>query len=503
MVTASNAAILLLMPGCLDSCCCEEGDSGLDTAAVTVETGQDSEPPETTETGEEPLGAHGAIYGNIAVTLFTTDDNGDVVIIPWDDSCFGDTFPYGSIFVTAYTVDEETGAEAYYGDDVIAEPSTDRTQNTYSIDVDADEVDEIYVYAALDKWSDRYISPSDPVGIYGDPITLEGDEVVNDVNIEILTWYWCGWGDYSGTGSGYGYGDCPDCPPWWGYGYGWYWNGSEWVYLGGGGGGGWHGGGGSGSCAEYVTVGGDLLVDVPYNGTGADVGTVLYYPGTAEPWWIKYDLAVVGGSEGAEGVWDYSRCPNAGTYDAQGVWDSNGNLLYDPADTWGEPVDDDGLGLGSITFGATSVLDQTMLIPVGGAGIDLVPFVRLSGQITMQEGSFDDILADHPDTRLYVAAYKYTPNGELDVADLEEAYDSDQWEAEDLAGAEYISYSLMAPAESIVYLWSALDLDDDGLVNEVNEPFAPYGGELGRYTTTEQSVTGLGMELPPIEEEGE
>ncbi|MFH1467615.1 MAG: hypothetical protein ABIO70_24730 [Pseudomonadota bacterium] len=503
-------ATVILLSGCR-SCNWGEDDTALHTGDISVETGapDDTAGGVDTEDPDLPHGVHGTIEGTVAVTLTALDENGDLVEVPWADSCFGEKFPYGSIFVSALTTDEATGVERYWGSDSIAEPSTIAAANTFSITVDTDEVDEVYLLAVLDKWGDRYISPSDPRGYYAVPVRVHEGDSAAGYEIEILTDYWCGWSSGDGSG-GSGWGPCPDCPPGWGdgwgwiwdgdgwvwVGWGWYWDGTQWVWIGGpgsGGGGSWGGGGGgTGSCPYLVTVGGDLIVATPYNGTFADLGTILYQPGDDEPWWIHYDIPVSASGHGAEGTWGYSMCPNAGTYDAQGVWDSNANLLYDPADTWGQAVDADGNAQDSITFGEVDV-DQTMLVPVPGAGIDLVPFVRLSGTVDFAEGSFDDLLAAHPGARVAVVAAKYRPNGDFPEEDLEEQYDYAFWTPAQLAGQTSLPFMLLGPAEATLHLWASCDLDGDGIINGPNETFAYYDG--GPLTTGTASMSGLDMTL--------
>ena len=370
-------------------------------------------------------GVHGTINGTVTVTLYEYDDLGNIIFIPWEDTCFGDTFPYGDIFVTAYSTDEKTGTENYYADDTLTDPETDGSLNTFTFDVDTDQVGEVRLYAVLDKWGNRVIEPDDPMGIYAEPITLQDGEIINDVNIEILTQYWCGSEGGSGTA-------CPDCPPSWGSGGScYYWDGTQWVYndeicsgVG---------------CDETVTMGGDLELAVPYNGIG-DVGTFLLYPGTEYVWWVTPDIAVTGDSTGASGDWGYTYCANAGTYETRGVWDDNNNGLYDPSDTWGQPVDNDGSPVGSITFGDTDE-DVTMLIPVGGSEFNLVPFVRLSGTLTSDTGNFEEMLEESPDGSLYIVLGKYRPNGDVAIDELDLGYDYEIYLSEDLVGQSSVEFN--------------------------------------------------------------
>ena len=239
---------------------------------------------------------------------------------------------------------------------------------------------------------------------------------------------------------------------------------------------------------------GELLINSPYNGSGTDVGTMLLYPGTEALWWLSSGIAVVGDDEGAEGAWGYTYCKDAGSYVARGVWDDNSNGMYDPSDTWGQPVDGDGNAVNYIAFGQVDE-DVTMMIPVEGSGFDLVPFVRLTGDISRIDGSWDELLAEHPDAHIYVVASKYVASSQVYTSSFEEAYDYDVFEPEDLVGATDLSYSLLAPSNVSLYLYAAGDLDNDGFIDGALEGWA-CGGEDDCWVQTgssNQSELGMGM----------
>ncbi len=474
-----SASLLLVLSACFWD---KPDDPTLDTGGIEVDADTDADADTDTDTDADtdigPEGVHGTITGTVTVTLYTYDEFGNITYLPWEDSCFGDTFPYGDIFVSAYSSDEKTGAETYYADDTLTDPQTDGSLNTYSLSVDTDEVDEIQVYAVLDKWFNRVIEPSDPVGIYAEPIILQDGETVEDVNIEILTEQWCGTAD--------GAGDCPDCPPGWGTGgSNWYWDGTQWVYI---------GSGGGGCSGDTVTVGGALDISVPFNGVG-DVGTFLMYPGTELVWWLRDGIAMTPTADGAEGEWGFTYCANGGTYQARGVWDDNNNGLYDPSDTWGQPVNADGEGLGSITFGETDE-DVTMLIPVGGSDFDLVPFVRLSGMLNLQEIGFDDLLADYPDASMVIALTKYAPTATVTIEELEDGYDYEFYSADDLAGETSVPFSVIAPANTTAFLWANVDVNGDGNFNGADDAcWAGYAEPGGLIETGDQNQSDIGLAM--------
>jgi hypothetical protein len=475
-----SSALLLFCAGCWWD---DKDDTALDTAGVEVDTDTDADGDTDTDTDTDAdtdpgfHGVHGTIEGTVTVTLYRYDELGFQVELPWEESCFGENFPYGDIFVTAYQTDPKTGVESYYADDTLQDPRTDGSLNTYSLSVDTDEVEEVYVYAVLDKWFNRVIEPSDPVGIYGEPIVLVDGDSRTGVDIEIRTEYWCNTGDGSG-------GSCPDCPPGWGGGGNYYWDGTQWVYVGGGGG-----------CSDgTVTVGGDLNISIPYNGTGNDVGTFLMYPGSDAVWWVRPDIAVTGDADGATGDWGFTYCKNGGTYEARGVWDDNGNGLYDPSDTWGQPVDEHGAPLGSITFGETDE-NLSMLIPVEGSDFGMVPFVRLSGQLVPNEGTFAEMFGEDAEGDLYIILGKYIPNGDYPEANLEDEYDFEAYDIAEVIAEDSLSFGFLAPANTTVFLWASTDLDDDGSINDGGEYWACYGSDGCSYHTSESSDTGIELRL--------
>ena len=471
-----QAATFLLISGCCGNCCPEPAETGLDTAAVIVDSdsgggaGGDDSDSGTDEGG----GVHGTISGTVAVVLYETDEDENLVLLEWADTCFGDVFPYGSIFVAAYTTDEETGVETYYAEDVIVAPQVDSSLNTYTLEVDTDVVDEVQVYAVLDKWSDAIIGSQDPVGIYADAIALSEGEERGDVDIDIVTPYWCG-----GC-------CCPDCPPNWGDGSCLYWDGTQWVSTCG------------GEC-DTLSIAGPVDVDAPWNtGTAA---AMLMEPTTGNPYYTHTGIGLTGrdcdgeGCEGADGDYAFTLCQLAYTWDLRGCWDSNGNGMYDPDDTWGQVVDATGAPAGTIAVDYADVLDQTILIPVEGSEIDIVPYVRLSGDLHMAEGDFDDLLADYPEAHVYVTLLKYFPNGDLEASALESAYDYQVFGPDELAGQSSVAYDLMAPGNATVYLWATADVDNDEVLNESEDPVGCAAETCLLSTgTTSQSGLSIGLE---------
>ena len=112
----THVASLLLLSGITVTIGCNnkeiEADSSGDTAGQSdsQDTGevQDSGTDDTSDT--TPVGVHGTIEGKVYLQLYTTDDNGDLVLLDWVDKF--DAYPYGAVFVGAYQLDAE-GDQVY------------------------------------------------------------------------------------------------------------------------------------------------------------------------------------------------------------------------------------------------------------------------------------------------------------------------------------------------------------------------------------------------------
>jgi hypothetical protein len=123
---------------------------------------------------------------------------------------------------------------------------------------------------------------------------------------------------------------------------------------------------------------------------------------------------------------------------------------------------------------------------VPGAGIDIVPFVRLSGAVSWGDGTFDDLLAKHPAASVVAVAAKYRPEGDFDSSELPDQYDWEVWGPAELAGQSSLPFMLLAPAETTLFLWASCDLNSDGIINGHGETFSYYTD--GPFTT---GVTGV------------
>ena len=64
------------------------------------------------------------------------------------------------------------------------------------------------------------------------------------------------------------------------------------------------------------------------------------------------------------------------------------------------------------------------------------------------------------------------------------------WEPSDWTGQTELSFRLIAPSDSITYVWVTIDLEPDGWVNEMDEPASNHSSEdRGRVVTETTAIT--------------
>lgn len=384
-------------------------------------------------------GATMTVRGTVNVQVYTTDADGELVLMTFDEA-YGGAWSYGNIFVAAYNTSEE-GRMMYYGDTAILGPST--SGNPYEMEVRAEGVDSVNVYAALDLYGEGVIGgSSDPVGVFPDPIPLEDGMTVEEVDITIMA-----------------------------------------VYLTGGG----------GSC-DGVTVSGQAVITIAY--AGGDVAVFANDlsndgPRHSAVSWVTPE----GGMDGASAAYSLFACAGDGASNLVGGWDSNGNSLLDPLDKWGAYVSEPDLNGNPVEIGAEDLSGLDVQIPLGAdSPFTIVPYVRLGGNISFEGGGSFSTLPEG--STLYVAALKYRPDQDIEVEDLEAGYDLEVYEWDQLQGHTEIGYSLKTPANSIAYLWAYVDTDGDGVINESGEPVGSGGSNSnGRVATGVDSQDDLNIAL--------
>ena len=419
---------------------CSPGDFKLDTAETGIygqeDTGEEIEPT-----------FDGSIEGTVKVVLFSIDQDGEYVYKDWD--AHGDDWPFGNLWVYGFTTDEETGKEEFYDDVAILDPSQDG--NSYSLEIKTGMTEEIWVGAQLDYYGDGIMGSWDPVGIYPQAISIDDGTSVTGVDITILA-YWA-----PGDGSGWGEG-----------GWGW-----------GSGGGGGHSTTGGGNGDGTTTISGDLIITYSY--AGGDAAAMLMGTDGFGPYKSAYGVPEsVGG--GAEAPYEMTTWADYGEMNLVGCHDSNYSQIIEASDQCGSyisEVDVDGNPIN--VSGDENFEDMDIQIPLGDYSLELVPFVRLYGNVT-SETPYADYAAGTP---VYIAALKYLPGEDTQVADIEaDAYDIVSYDWSDVQGATELAYDLAVPANTIVYLVAYADEDGDGVVAEMGEAKAHGGdGNHGRVPT--------------------
>jgi len=185
-----------------------------------------------------------------------------------------------------------------------------------------------------------------------------------------------------------------------------------------------------------------------------------------------------------------------------GAIDSNNNGIIDPDDTTGAYVTAPDENGNPINVATADLTDHTIQIPIFGPdgeeednGVQLVPFVRLTGSVSSGTGTFDDFGAG---TKVYVAALKYRSNTSVSLSSVTaNAYDLDTFEWTDLSGQAAISYELLVPSNTDMYLWAYADSDLDGTLNEAGEPVASATSDWGKISTgTDNLVFDMTMGAP-------
>jgi len=421
------------------------GDSAAtDDSTPSSDAGADSGTPgdDTGNAGE----VDGTLNGTVTVQLYTYDADGELKYISWSDA-YDDTWRFGGIWVTAY---EEGGGghEIYHGSDAILGPETG--PNEYSIDVSLEEAKELRLYAQVDYWGDGILGSSEPTGIYPDAVLVQHGDSHDDLDITILAPYY----DFdSGSGG----------------------NGGAWCGT------------------DPVTISGDVLITAGYSG-GMAVAMLLDENG-AGPYHWDYTTPVSNGS-GATGPYAMTSCASYGNMNLVGAHDRDGDTLITPMDRWGAYITAPDVDGNPISIGTSDLEEMDIQVPLGDgeSPFDIVPFVTISGTVTVGDGDFDALPTG---SSVYVTALKYRPTGDIAVATLEdESYDIQSWTAAEIAGQTSLDYSLSAPANTIVYLWAYADEGSNGTVNENEERVASGGdNDAGKFPTGAGNSNNQGLEL--------
>jgi len=365
--------------------------------------------------------------GTVTVQLYTAGDDGERQLVSWEDSTCEGVYSFGKVFIAAYRVND-AGERHYIAQTTIDSPTT--AGDAYNLPLNMEQAGEIYLYAAVDYWGDRVIGSSDPVGNYPTAISVADGDVINGLDMTVLV---------------------PECY------------------------------GGGGGC-DTMSVSGDVVITVAY--AGGETVVLLVNENGEGPIgnYLTWDTPTsVGG--GAEAPYTLTACDGVGEAHLVGCWDSNGNELADPLDRWGTYYEEPDVDANPVTLGSSNIANKNVQIPLGDfPGVSVVPFVTLSGTIVMPDSM---TFGESEGATLYVAAMKYRPSGDVAVSDFEEvAYSTESWEIGDISSETSVDFAINTPGNTIVYLWSYLDQEGDGMVNGPDEYLSAGGGETsGRIPT--------------------
>jgi hypothetical protein len=378
------------------------------------------------------------LSGTVTVLPTAKDGTGAVVELDWAD--VGD-YPYGGIWVDAFTVGRG-GKPRYVAQTALLDPTTGA--NPWSLDLPDGTV---YLQAVLDEANDRIIGIAEPSTLWHERLEVrdgvvygaDGDPVEDlDLYVSVPT----SLDDHAGAGGDDG-GD------------------------GGGGGGGRPGGGeDGGEDADpgdvSVLIAGDATLG---RAAGEDCAAMLFSANHYGPYyWSFYQL-----EDAAKPTWSMEVLANSGPMPLSTVCDANWNGLLDPADAWGAWMTGKG-PRNPLQIGDRDQTDLRVQAPLAGAFTTAEPLVTLSGVVTDPMG-FEGYPAG---AVLYIVAQR--GGGVADLAALDHEY---AWTKVSDPAGRALPFALTVPAWKETTLWTWVDLDGDGVLNEVGEP----GGASGPWYT--------------------
>lgn len=397
------------------------------------------------DTGSDVVLTTGTLTGRIDIQLYRDTVEGDREMLLWDDAYPNGTFPFGKLYVGAFYYND-FNIPVYVANDIIEAPTPN--DNYYELNLQlAPNVSEVRIFAVLDYYQDNITGSDEPIGGYPQAIPITSEMTVNDLDFSVLSPM---------------YEPRPPCDT--------YPNGDP----------------------KTVTIDGLANVTRTYN--GGDVAVYVLRPGSVGPIFsTTLTPEVLGG--GAEGQYSLEVCEDIGYVSLCGSWDQNQNGMFEPMDRYGSYISAPNENGNPISVKYTDLSDYEVQIPLGASdGLTLLPFMSVSG-LVKANGLFDELTEGG---RLHIAALKFRPQGSISVADIEEiqSYDTMTYEWEELQGKTEVPFMLMAPKETIIYLWAYIDVDGNGYVNESLEPVASAGeDDNGKFPTGNINIEGINMSL--------
>lgn len=385
----------------------DSGPPPVDT--LLDDTGEDSATEDSADEEELPEVINpGTLTGTIFFDLYTTDSSGAVEPLVWAD-WYGDTFPFGTVVVTGYTVDDD-GVATYWSTTILPDPSPDG--EGYELEFGFDAEHQVTIQASLDYWGDGLIAPYDPSAVYATAVPVAPDGALSGVNITIDVPYY----DFSLTGGGY-------------------WNPDDWVQV-----------SGDADISEQLADG--TCMAMVYDTTGyGPYGYTGFAP-----------AATSAGAEGSYAMW----APK-GMGDSQilGACDTNLNGMIEAADAWGG-YSEDGDTVATVPIGTENLTDYTLKIPLNAPARASVNY---SGRVLLDELTMAQVTGA---SSLYITAQKYRVSESWDPDASGRTYDYEVYRGSEISDSS--PYSLTMPADAVTWLWACLDVDGDGVVNEAGEP---------------------------------
>ena len=396
--------------------------------------------------GPEPM----TIRGAIRVQLYRDNEDGDAEFISWEESGYEGSFPFGAYFVGAIAERTDIGGKyRYIGSTSVFENFPEGSEYTIKVSEEENTSGTFRLFAALDHYGDNVIHSADPIGLHGEEFTLSAGDELSGMDITVLV----PWEDFGGLSAGEFAGDT---------------------------------GGSARDCSDGISVTGP--VDITLGSTTVN-GLVWFEnmdkEGPLDWTWFE---AIPDDEGNIRADYDLQTCKNQGPMRLMGAYDSNVNGLIDPEDLLGTYAPSRDTNGNPVTVASYDMQDMRVQIPIFevDSGVNVVPFVSLSGNVSVGGGTFDDL---PPGSEVVVASLRRRPQGAIEIATIEEdAYDIARYEWPDLQGQTSVPYDLTVPSNTLMYLWAFADTDASGAVNETGEPIASGGiDDNGRVQTDTSS----------------
>ena len=454
MRTLATPLLFLCLAGCADKA--PTTDSGPGATGGDGRDGASGDGADGTTDGDDGTmqeEANAWIEGTVRVQLFTEDSGGDVDFISWPSSYDG--FPFGRVWVGARNANLNSNDLSDSGTTTVDAPTS--AGDTYTMGVRVNGPTQMLVYGALDYWDNDIIHTTDPFGNHPQQVTVNPGETLSGVDFTILAPYT----DLEGRSAA---------------------DAAAEDQL------------DERSHCDDVTITGPFeVVQAGYPG-GNGMAMLRTREGDGPFDWGEAVLTETEDGTGAAGTYSISTCADLGYVRLVGRWDNNRNQLYDPHDQYGAFSVQSGVDGNPIAIASVDLSGYRVEAPVESDDpINVVPFVQLSGTLSMPEG-FDALPTG---ASVMVAATKYRLQGDIAVDDFDDnTYGFEVFEWPDITGTSSLNWSMVVPTDTLIYLWAYADENANGVVNESGEAVASGGeDDNGRMVTSADSTEPLNLIL--------